>query len=197
MGDSTEPGRDDGLPKRTRAHRGGGHSPRRGPPGRETRAATSNYRNEFLAIGNRGGSEKDRIGTLLADFGRIVGEVGALTLPVMLYLPFTPAREPPALFETWLVALTTMVVVATLIRNGLIASPPLTDAPGWARLFPTLILLRLVYFNGTLLAAIHGGGAVGGVTGVTSAGLLWALVVGGTATLLFPRVVDEWMARRA
>lgn len=196
MSDSPEPGRDDGLPNRTRAHRGGGRSPRDGPPGRETSAATSTYRSEFLGIGSRGVSEKDRLGSLLADFGRIVGEVGALTLPVMLYLPFA-IREPPALFETWLVALTTMIVVATLIRNGRIASLPLTDAPGWARLFPTLILLRLCYFNGTLLAAIYGGGAVVGVTGAVAAGLAWAFLVGGAATLLFPRAVDGWMAGRA
>lgn len=195
MSDSTDPGRDDGLPKRTRAHRGGGRSPRSGPPGRETRAATSTYRSEFLGIGNRGVSEKDRLGALLADFGRIVGEIGGLTLPVMLYLPFAPFWGPPALFETWLVALTTMVVVATLIRNGRIASLPFTDAPGWARLFPTLILLRLLYFNGTLLAAIYGGGAVAGLTGAVSAGLVWSLVVAATAMLLFPRAVDGWMAR--
>ena len=196
MSDSTEPGRDDGFPTRTRAHRGGGRSPREGPPGRETRAATSTYRSEFLGVGNRGVSEKDRLGALLADFGRIVGEVGALTLPVMLYLPFA-VGGPLARFETWLAALTTMIVVATLIRNGRIASLPLTDAPGWARLFPTLILLRLPYFNGTLLAAIYGGGFVVGVTGSLAAGLAWAVVVAGAATLLFPRAVDGWRAGRA
>ena len=196
MSDSPVPGRDDGFPNRTRAHRGGGQSPRDGPPGRETRAATSTYRSEFLGVGNRGVSEKDRIGSLLADFGRIVGEVGALTLPVMLYLPFA-VGQPLARFKTWLAALTTMIVVATLIRNGRIASLPLTDAPGWARLFPTLILLRLPYFNGTLLAAIYGGGAVVGVTGALAAGLAWAVVVAGAATLLFPRAVDGRMAGRA
>lgn len=196
MSDSAESERDDGFPNRTRAHRGGGLSPRDGPPGRETRAATSTYRTEFLGVGNRAGSEKDRLGSLLADLGRVVGEVGALTLPVMLYLPFAVA-EPAALFETWLAALTTMIVVATLVRNGRIASLPLTDAPGWARLFPTLLLLRLPYFNGTLLAAVYGGGALVAVTGALAAGLAWSVGVVAGATLLFPAVVDAWMARRA
>ena len=195
MNDSPEPGRDDGFPNRTRAHRGGGRSPRDGPPGRETTAATSTYRSEFLGIGSRGVSEKDRLGSLLADFGRIVGEVGALALPVMLYLPFAVWR-PLALFETWLAALTTMIAVATLIRNGRIASLPFTDAPGWARLFPTLILLRLLYFNGTLLTAIYGGGAVAELTGAPAAGLALSVVVSAAATLLFPRAVDAWMAGR-
>ncbi|WP_435073263.1 hypothetical protein [Halorubrum sp. HHNYT27] len=195
MSDSTEPGTGDGLPNRTRAHRGGGRSPRRGPPGRETSAATSTYRNEFLAIGNRAGSEKDRLGALLTDFGRIAGEVGILTLPVMLYLPFA-VGQPPALFETWLAGLTTAVVVATLIRNGRIASLPFTDAPGWARLFPTLILLRLLYFNGALLAAVYSGGAVVVATGVAVAGVAWSVLVSGAATLLFPAAVDRWMAGR-
>ena len=197
MSDSTETGTGDGLPNRTRAHRGPARSPRHGPPGREARAATSTYRNEFLAIGNRSGTEKDRLGALLTDFGRIAGEVGLLTLPVMLFLPFAEALAPFAPFETWLVGLATMVAVGTLIRNGVIGSLPFTDAPGWARLFPTLVLLRLVYFNGTLLAAILGGGAVVSATGSIVAGLLWSLVVGGTATLLFPAAVDAWMARRA
>lgn len=195
MNDSPEPGRDDGFPNRTRAHRGGGRSPRDGPPGRETTAATSTYRSEFLGIGSRGVSEKDRLGSLLADFGRIVGEVGALALPVMLYLPFAVWR-PLALFETWLAALTTMIAVATLIRNGRIASLPFTDAPGWARLFPTLILLRLLYFNGTLLTAIYGGGAVAELTGAPAAGLALSVAVSAAATLLFPRAVDAWMAGR-
>jgi hypothetical protein len=196
MSDSTDAGRDDGFPNRTRAHRGGGRSPRDGPPGRETGVATSTYRTEFLAIGNRAGTEKDRLGTLLTDFGRIVGEVGALTLPVMLYLPFA-LGGPPALFETWLAALTTVIVVATLVRNGRIASLPFTDAPGWARLFPTLLLLRLPYFNGTLLAAVYGGGALVAVTGALAAGLAWSVVVAAGATLLFPAAVDAWMARGA
>lgn len=195
MGDSTESGKDDGLPSRTRAHRGGGRSPRAGPPGRETRAATTTYRSEFLAIGNRAGSEKDRLGALIADVGRIVGEVGATTLPVMLYLPFAVWR-PAALFETWLAALTTVIAVATLIRNGRIASLPFTDAPGWARLLPTLIPLRLLYFNGTLLAAIYGGGAVADLTGSTAAGLALSVAVSAAATVSFPRAVDAWMAGR-
>lgn len=195
MSDSTEPGKADGLPNRTRAHRGGGRSPRTGPPGRETRAATTTYRSEFLAIGNRAGSEKDRLGALLADFGRIAGEVAGTTLPAMLYLPFA-LGQPAALFETWLVGLATIVAVATLIRNGRIASLPFTDAPGWVRLFPTLILLRLLYFNGALLAAIYGGGAVAAVTGATAAGLAWSIVVCATATLVFPGTVDAWMAAR-
>ncbi|WP_136689771.1 hypothetical protein [Halorhabdus amylolytica] len=196
MSDSTQPSQGDGLPNRTRAHRGGGRSPRRGPPGRETSAATSTYRREFLAIGNRTGSEKGQIGVLLGDIGRIAGEIGVLTLPVMLSLPVAQVWDPVALFETWLVALITMIVLGTLVRSGLIA-PPFTDAPGWARLFPTLILLRVIYFNGTLLVAVLGGGAVAGGTGVVATGLVWSLAVSATATLLFPRVVDEWMAGRA
>ena len=115
---------------------------------------------------------------------------------MMVYLPVVSVWEPVALFETWLLALLTMIVVGTLVRSGWIA-PPFTDAPGWARLFPTLILLRLIYFNGGLLVAIHSGSVVAVETGVVATGLLWSATVSALVTLLFPRVVDEWMVRRA
>lgn len=115
----------------------------------------------------------------------------------MLFLPFAEALAPFVPFETWLVGLATMVTVGTLIRNGVIASLPFTNAPGWARLFPTLVLLRLLYFNATLLAAILGGSAVVSTTGSIVAGLLWSLLVSSMATLLFPGTVDAWMVKRA
>lgn len=192
MTDSPPSGRGDGLPNRTRAHRGGGRSPRAGPPGRETTAATTNYRHGWIGVGSRSGSEKTIPGKVLADIGRIAGEIGILTIPTMVYLPIA-AGNSIGMFDAWIAALTTMLVVGTLLRGGWIA-PPLTESPGWARLFPTLILLRVLYFNGVLLFVIHSGPPVADVTGVSVAGPLWAVVVGGIGTLLFPRTVDEWMA---
>ncbi|MFB6189546.1 MAG: hypothetical protein ABEI57_06650 [Halapricum sp.] len=195
MSDSQHPGRGDGMPNRTRAHRGGGRSLREGPPGRETSLAKSRYRRNWAGIGNRTGTEKDLLGLVLTDLGRLIGEVAILTLPLLFYLAIAPPGGSYSVFDMLLVAWPTMIVVGTLLRGGWIA-PPLTDAPGWVRLFPTLILLRLVYFNGALVLAIFGGRAVASATEMAAVGLVWSLVVAAASMLLFPRVVDVWMARR-
>ncbi|WP_135662245.1 hypothetical protein [Halorhabdus rudnickae] len=195
MSDSKHPERGDGLPSRTRAHRGGGRSVREGPPGRETALTKTTYRRNWVGIGNRAGTELDRFGMLLSDLGRIIGEVAILTPPFLFVLFLAPLGGPySSVFELFLVAWPTMILVGTLLRGGWIA-PPLTEVPGWVRLFPTLILLRLLYFNGTLVVAIYGGQVVANVTATIAIGLVWSLIVAAASMLLFPRVVDEWMAR--
>jgi hypothetical protein len=56
---------------------------------------------------------------------------------------------------------------------------------------------QIFYFNGILLGAIYGGGAIVELTGVIAFGLIWSFVISLITTLLFPSVVDKWMARRA
>lgn len=194
MSDSPDSQRSQGFQSRTRAHRGGGVNPRAGPPGREPHAAETNYRRGWFGWGQASQVEKNAFGLLFNDFYRLAAEVLVLTLPVLWYLSFVADSAGLGVFNAWLVASAAMVVVGTLVRVGWVR-PLLTDTPGWVRLFPKLIALRVVYFNLALLLVMYAGFAVETVTGEPLAGIVVA-GVGGTATvLLFPRLTDEFLTR--
>jgi hypothetical protein len=102
---------------------------------------------------------------------------------------------PPGAFDakaTGLLAWLTMTLVGTLIRGGWIR-PIVSTTPGWVRLSPPLLVLRLGYFNLVMLVAAFGGLLVG-VTAGPLVGLVWAGGVAVLGTLLFPRVAEEWVA---
>lgn len=179
---------------RTRAHRGGGLSPRAGPPGREQSAAETNVRRGWYGWGQLSQVEKSRVGVFLNDVTRVFAEVTVLSLPFLVALPFLPTAGPFDIFNVWLPALTAMVLVGTLVRTGWV-HPPWTDSPGWVRLLPTLVVLRVLYFNFAFLAATYGGLAVAGLVGEGAVGWLAGAGAGAVAALAFPRVTDEWMAR--
>ncbi len=194
MGKSPNTSRDDGLPNRTRAHRGGGLSPRIGPPGRETGVAESTHRRGWAGFGGRGSTEKNVVGRLVTDFTRVATETLVLTIPTLLALPPVQGLAPYDVFNTWILAWIATLLVGTLVRGGWI-DPPLTDAPGWGRLLATLLLFRLLYFNGTVLVAVGGGLVVATLAGAGSVAWPFALAVGALSALLFPAAVDGWMAR--
>lgn len=85
--------------------------------------------------------------------------------------------------------------MGALIRGGWI-HPLATPSPGWVTLAPSLLVLRLGYFNLTLVAAAFGGRFVSGAASRPWLGLLVSGIVATAATLLFPRVVDEFLGRR-
>ena len=180
-----------GAEQRTRAQRGGEFSPRAGPPGRETTAAETNVRRGW---GSR--IRVNRFGMFTNDLVRVFAEVGVFTLPVLVALPLVAVEGPLSVFQAWLAATALLVFLGTLVRCGWVP-PLLTDAPGWVRLKPTLLVLRALYFNLVLLVGVGGALAVAAVTGVAGAGLGWAVVAGSLGALLFPRVTDEWMVRVA
>jgi len=194
MSDSRDSSRSEGFQSRTRAHRGGGLNPRAGPPGREQHAAETNYRRGWFGWGQASQVEKNAFGVVFTDCYRIAGEIVLLTLPVLWYLSFAAGAGQVGIFNAWLVATAAMVVVGILVRGGWV-HPPLTSAPGWVRLFPKLIVLRVGYFNLTLLAVMYAALAIGQAVGPKPVVVLAAAVGGAASVLLFPRVTDEVMAR--
>lgn len=184
----------EGYQTRTRAHRGGGLNLRAGPPGREQSIAETNYRRGWAGLGRASQVEKNAVGRFITDSYRVLGEVIVLTLPTLWYLRYAAESASVGIFNMWLLASAAMALVGTLIRGGWV-HPLWTDASGWVRLFPTLVALRIGYFNPMLVVAMWGGLAVAGFTGTAAVGLLFATAVGALAALLFPRVADEAMAR--
>lgn len=194
MSDSRDSGRSEGFQSRTRAHRGGGVKPRAGPPGREQHAAETTYRRGWFGWGKASQVEKNAFGVVFSDCYRVASEVIVLTLPVLWYLSFAAGAANVGLFNAWLVATAAMVLGGTLVRGGWV-HPPLTSAPGWVRLFPRLILLRLVYFNLTLLTVIYAALTVSQALDPGLVTIFVAAVGGAASALLFPRVTDEVMGR--
>jgi hypothetical protein len=71
-------------------------------------------------------------------------------------------------------------------------------------LSPSLLVLRIGYFNLALAVAAFGGLAVAGVVAAVTTGpvfgpvvaLCWTSGVAATSMLAFPRVAGEWLALR-
>lgn len=82
-----------------------------------------------------------------------------------------------------------LVVVATLVRGGWVATP-LTPRRGWLALTPLAVGVRVVAFNAALVAAGLAGIVVGRLVG--SAGVVAvALAVGATTALLAPALAER------
>ncbi len=174
-------------------------SRREGPRGRETAAARSNVRRVWYGYGQLGRAEKSGFGMFLHDTVRIYAEVSILSLPVLFAIMAAPA---PGLLDakaTGLVAWLTMTLVGTLVRGGWVR-PLATPALGWVRVSPSLLLLRLWYFNLALAVASFGGLALAGAVAPVLSGPLvalpWAACVAAVSMLAFPRVAGEWLTIR-
>ncbi|AUX08614.1 hypothetical protein AArcSl_0976 [Halalkaliarchaeum desulfuricum] len=168
---------------------------RRPPPGREAAASRSPERRIWYGYGQLARGKKDPLGMFLHDVIRVFGEVAVLGLPALLYIWQYPRTEFVDVTAMALVAWVTMTIVGALVRGGWI-HPLWTAIPGWVTLAPSLLVLRVGYFNLTLLAAAFGGLSLSGATSRPWLGLLVSGIVATVATLLFPRTVDEFMARR-
>ena len=166
---------------------------RRGPPGRETDAASSTDRRIWYGYGTLGRAEKDPFGMFLQDIIRVFGEISVFALPSLLAVMFVETGTWYDAKATGLVAWILMATVGALIRGGWIR-PLATDVRGWVTLSPWLLVLRFVYFNAAFSTATFGGVAVGAaVWGPAS--LLWAGSVAVLSILLFPRIGEETAAR--
>ena len=164
-----------------------------GHPGRETAAAVSRKRRTWYGYGQIAQVEKSWFGVFLHDVARIYAEITVLSLPALFIIARYPVTTFVDVTAMGLLAWMTMVLMGTLIRIGLI-TPVATTSPGWVTLAPTLVVLRLGYFNLGLLVASFGGLGLATVAGA-AAGLLWAGGFGAVLMLLFPRTAELWLAR--
>ena len=60
---------------------------------------------------------------------------------------------------------------------------------------PSLIALRVLYYNIVLVVAVYGGLALATAVGVEIAAVGIAVIVGAVSISLFPRLCDEFFAR--
>ena len=161
----------------------------RGPPTRQTRAATGSRRWTWHGMGTAVKTDKDGVGVFLDDVAYAFAEISLLGLPV-LYAVMMGAElayfgSKTGLFAAW----TAMVVAAALIRGGWL-TPLGTDVPGWVSLKPSLIGLRLVYYNAVMGGAAYLGGAFA-AAGHPFLSVVCPVVVGAGAVGLFPAVADR------
>lgn len=169
-------------------------SRRNGPPGRATEAAESRERRGWRGYGEATRGEKDRVGLLLHDAVTAYADVAAFSLPVLIYLMDLPPTGTYSYKFAGLVALVTMAGAATLLRGGWIPALA-SDARGWVTYAPALLALRVAYYNAVLLAATVGAVRVATAVGAPLLAGVLAFLVGGTGTLVFPRLAEE-IARR-
>ncbi|WP_224335225.1 hypothetical protein [Haloprofundus halobius] len=166
------------------------------PPGRATKTAESRQRWGWSGHGVGARVEKDAVGLFLDDIAYAFADISVSALPVILavYLGgdirFFGART--ATLVAWL----TMVVVAAVVRGGWV-TPLGSDVPGWVTLAPSLLVLRLVYFNAALALAGYGGAAIAGDLALPLESVVFAVVVGALSVALFPRLAEELSRRLA
>lgn len=161
----------------------------RGPPTRQTRAALENRRWTWYGTGTAAKAEKDAVGVFLDDVVYVFADVSLPSLPVLYAVMML--GEPgffgvkTGTFVGWMAA----VLVGTLIRGGWVM-PLATDVPGWVSLKPSLVALRLPYYNAMLGAAAYLGWALASLGHpLLSVVCPAAVAVAGVAA--FPAVADR------
>ncbi|WP_331234041.1 hypothetical protein [Natronorarus salvus] len=115
-------------------------------------------------------------------------------MPVLAYVGTTDSVEGIGVTHPTFYRLLTMTVAATLIRGWWIG-PLVTQTLGWVSLRPSLIALRVLYYNLALVVAVYGGLAVDADFGVETVSVGIAVIAGTVSILLFPRLCDEFFAR--
>ncbi|RBI64007.1 hypothetical protein DMJ13_05755 [halophilic archaeon] len=167
-----------------------------GPPGRDPRSARSNERQSFAGHGTRTTVEKDGIGLFIDDTVYAFADVSVPSLPVLWTVMVTSPVEYGGVNGAAFVGWMTMVLGAALIRGGWIG-PLFTEIPGWVSLTPTLVALRVLYFNLALAVAAYGGGLFDAALRLPLAFVGWSLLVSAVAVWLFPSLAGAVARRRA
>ena len=162
------------------------------PRGRETGVAESRRRRVFYGYGSSTTVEKNGFGRFLDDVVRVYAEVSVFALPVLLYIMDYPAGGWFDAKATGLLAWSTMTLVGALIRGGWL-QPLWTETPGWVKLTPWLLALRVGYLPAVLALAVFGGLWVAGLAGGI-AGSAWTVAVATGGIVVFPRVAEQWLA---
>ena len=159
-------------------------------PGRRTRPAYSTTRRTWYGLGHLARAEKSGFGRFLHDCSLVFGDVSIPALPVLIAIMATPGRGVYDATAAGLLAWMTMVAVGTAIRGGWIR-PLWTETLGWVSVAPSLIVLRFVYYNLSIAAAVFGGLALADAVGHPPVSLAVAFVVAILSTLAFPRLGES------
>lgn len=148
----------------------------------------------WFGWGRTGSVEKNVYGRFLHDLPYVFLEVFGLSLPASYYVLSTVVDGGFGVTGAAFVAVLTMTIVATVIHMGLVR-PLATDTLGWVSMTPSLVGVRLVYYNLVLLVAAYGSVTLATLMAYPPASLVVAAVVGCVAMMAFPRL-GEGIARR-
>ncbi|WP_331233177.1 hypothetical protein [Natronorarus salvus] len=175
--------------------RDGGLPPRGEAPGRKTRPAYTDRRQIWYGMGKRGSDEKGTVAQLLHDVPTLFAEVFVLGFPAIAYVYVADFDGGAGLSGPTFVLWITMTAVGTAIHAGLVR-PPFTEFLGWVTLSPSLVVLRVVYYNLVLIGGVHASAAIGSLAGDGTSGLVAAVAIGTFAMLVFPALADAVARRR-
>lgn len=159
--------------------------------GRNTKAAQSRERRTWAAgAGSVTTIEKDGFGLWIDDIVYAFTEISVTSLPILYIVLTTAGIEFFGAKNAAMIAWMTMVVVAGTIRGGWV-TPLATDVPGWVSMTPSLIVLRLIYYNLVLAVTTYAGGMIGTTLALPLVSVIFAILVAGLAAGIFPRIADE------
>ena len=163
-------------------------------PARDTRPATSRRRGGWYGYGKRLTTEKNAVGRVLHDTAYVFGDVSFASLPVLFVIYAGQDARPFGFVTTGMVAWFAFIAAAVVIRGGWL-TPLRTDVPGWVSLKPSLVALRLLYYNLALAVGTFGGVAFATAAGVASLSLAVAAAVSVFAALVFPSLAESFYHR--
>lgn len=160
-------------------------------PGRDTKPAYSAERRTWYGHGTLTRAEKPPVRRYLHDVTYVFSELSVLGLPAIVLAFLFPDTSAYGVSAATLVAWLTMTAVAAGIRGGWI--PPLaTDVRGWLSLAPSLILLRVVYYNVVFLVVGFGSPALAQALEVPPVALALAAAASVLAVMIFPRLGESF-----
>jgi len=159
-------------------------------PGRQTRPAYSTKRRSWYGLGKLATLEKNAYGRFLHDVVYVFSEVAILGLPVLLAIAMTDASGYYGVTAGAMVAWITMVAIGALIRGGWIR-PFATETLGWVTFTPTLLFLRVIYYNFVLFLSGYGATALASAVGLAPLSLVLAAAIAVLAALSFPRLGES------
>lgn len=162
------------------------------PPGRNTKPAQSRKRRSWAAgDGSITTVEKDGFGVWIDDIVYAFADISVPSIPILYIVLTTAGIEFFGVKNAAMIVWMTMVVGAGTIRGGWV-TPLATDVRGWVSITPSLILLRLLYYNIVIALATYGGGTVGTTLSLPLVSIAFAFITGVIGVGIFPRVAEEY-----
>ncbi|GAA0245923.1 hypothetical protein ACFFQF_05065 [Haladaptatus pallidirubidus] len=160
-------------------------------PARDTKKARNSRRGTWYGHGQTTTVEKDGVGRFIDDVVYTFADVSLVSMPLLVFVAISANTTHFGVKNSAMIAWVTMVVGAAMIRGGWVM-PLGTDVPGWVSLSPSLVLLRLCYYNLALALAAYGGGAIAETLSLPLISVLFTFLFAAIAIGVFPRVADEF-----
>jgi hypothetical protein len=146
-------------------------------------------------MGKRGSDEKGLFAQYLHDVPTLFAEVFVLGFPAIAYVFVADFDGGAGLAGVAFVLWMTMTAVGTAVHAGTLR-PPFTDVLGWVTLAPSLVVLRIVYYNLVLVGGVHASAALASAAGNATVGLIAVAAIGTLSMLVFPALADAVARRR-